>query len=276
VAGGAFPERPDSFGRCAGFVISRSDLRKGLAMAHRFEIDRQIEVGATPEQVWEAITTGPGLDSWFMGRSEIEPREGGTARVSAPGWTMESTVTTWDPPHRFAQRGEEGEDGTLHQFEYTIEPRGNGSKIRWLHSGFLGGDWEAEYEAMGEGDPMYLHKLAQYLTYFLGRTGTPIDAFGPMVAPGQMWGPLRSALGISPDAGLDDPVPLTPVGFEPVVGVIDYLSPSFLGVRSGDVLYRFIHAFEGMSMIGHHDFTPDVDKEAADAAWGAWLAQVFA
>ncbi|HET9722312.1 MAG TPA: SRPBCC domain-containing protein, partial [Actinomycetota bacterium] len=40
-------------------------------MAHRFEIDKTIEVGATPEQVWQAITTGPGLDSWFMGRNEV-------------------------------------------------------------------------------------------------------------------------------------------------------------------------------------------------------------
>ncbi|HET9722527.1 MAG TPA: hypothetical protein VFR44_01650, partial [Actinomycetota bacterium] len=48
------------------------------------------------------------------------------------------------------------------------------------HSGFLAGDdWEAEYEAMGEGDPMYFDKLAKYLTFYLGRTGTPIDAFGP-------------------------------------------------------------------------------------------------
>jgi hypothetical protein len=31
--------------------------------------------------VWEAIATGPGLDSWFMGRNEVEPREGGTVRI---------------------------------------------------------------------------------------------------------------------------------------------------------------------------------------------------
>ena len=45
-------------------------------MAHAFEIAQEIEVDATPEQVWEAIATGPGLDSWFLGHSEIEPREG--------------------------------------------------------------------------------------------------------------------------------------------------------------------------------------------------------
>jgi uncharacterized protein YndB with AHSA1/START domain len=45
-------------------------------MAHPFEIRNEIEVDATPEEVWEAIATGPGVDSWFMGRNEVEPRQG--------------------------------------------------------------------------------------------------------------------------------------------------------------------------------------------------------
>ena len=48
-------------------------------MTHPFEVSQEIELDATPEQVWEAIATGPGIDSWFMGRNEIEPREGGRA-----------------------------------------------------------------------------------------------------------------------------------------------------------------------------------------------------
>src|SRR5437870_13125684 len=41
--------------------------RRIVPMAHRFEITKDLEVGATPEEVWEAIATGPGMDSWFMG-----------------------------------------------------------------------------------------------------------------------------------------------------------------------------------------------------------------
>ena len=47
-------------------------------MPQPFEIMLDVEVDATPEQVWEAIATGPGLGSWFLGESEIEPRQGGT------------------------------------------------------------------------------------------------------------------------------------------------------------------------------------------------------
>ena len=38
-------------------------------MGHEFEADKRAELDATPEQVWEAIATGPGIDSWFMGRN---------------------------------------------------------------------------------------------------------------------------------------------------------------------------------------------------------------
>lgn len=246
-------------------------------MGHTFEVDRHIETGATPEQVWEAITTGAAIDSWFMGRNDVEPRKGGRVSVVHPAFTAESTITAWDPPRRFVHRADEAEDGTFHQFEYRVEPRGKGSDVRWLHSGFLGTeDWEAEYEAMGEGDPMYLHKLAQYLTYFRGRHATPIDAFGPSVSKDEVWHRYREALGIPEHTRLDDWVRLTPEGLEPVEGVIDYVSRDFLGVRTDHALYRFIHAFTGDSMIGHHDFRPGVDKEAADAAWTVWLAKVFA
>ena len=62
-------------------------------MAQRFEITNDLEVDATPEQVWDAIATGPGMDSWFMGRSEVEPRQGGTSRWSIGDYTETATVT---------------------------------------------------------------------------------------------------------------------------------------------------------------------------------------
>ena len=54
-------------------------------MAHPFELSYEIEVDASPKEVWEAIATGPGVDSWFMGRNEIEPREGGATRMAFAG-----------------------------------------------------------------------------------------------------------------------------------------------------------------------------------------------
>ena len=74
------------------------------------------------------------------------------------------------------------------------------------------------------------------------------------------------------DAADGDQVRLTPEGLEPIEGVVDYVSPSFLGVRSKDALYRFIYGFDGSVMVGHHLFEDDVDAEAARRAWQAWLS----
>ena len=113
-------------------------------MAHKFEISQDILVEASPEQVWEAIATGPGLDSWFMGRNEVEPREGGRAMWSIDDFTLESTVVEWDSPKRFVNRGAEALDGSTHEFDYRIDAReGGGSHIHFVHSGAL-------YRGLGE------------------------------------------------------------------------------------------------------------------------------
>jgi uncharacterized protein YndB with AHSA1/START domain len=248
-------------------------------MAKRFEIRRDLEADASPEQVWDAIATGRGQDSWFMGRSEIEPREGGAARWTLGDFTMTGTVTAWEPPRHYANISPEGPDGTFHQFDYQIEARGPRlSTIRYVHSGALGQpDWEAEYGAMQEGDPMYLRKLVEYLTFFSGRYGVPVNSFGPNVPDRDLvMNTFRRALGVPDTAAAGEPLRLTPEGLDPIDGVIDYTSPEFLGMRTDDALYRFIHGFDGTVMVGHHLFAPGVEQADAEEAWRAWLERTFA
>jgi uncharacterized protein YndB with AHSA1/START domain len=248
-------------------------------MGHDFESRHEIELNASPEQVWEAIATGPGIDSWFMGRNQVEPREGGTARMTMGDFTAESTVTAWDPPRRFAYRSEEGPDGSFMAFEWLVQGRGQGSTVlRLVHSGFLGGDdWQDEYDALRKGNPMYLRSLATYLTWFPGRTATPVTAFGPpQPTQEDVWEGLKRGLGLRGTVTEGDPVRFTlEEGAAPTEGVVDsVLFPSFLGVRTGDGLYRFVGR-GGAVVVGHHLFA-DVEPKQAEQAWQAWLAALFA
>jgi uncharacterized protein YndB with AHSA1/START domain len=249
-------------------------------MAHPFELTNEIEVDATPEEVWEAIATGPGVDAWFMGRNEIEPREGGTIRTVMRGSTEEATVTAWEPQTRLASRTPEGPDGSFHAFEYIVEGREKGSTVvRWVHSGFLGDNWEAEYEGLSEGDPMYFDKLRVYLTYFRGRRATPVEVFGPQVPDrNEAWSKYHRALGLPGAPALGDRVRLTPEGLPVLEGVIDWLSRDFLGVRTGDGIYRFMHidVFGGPTGVGHHIFIEGLDQEETEKAWASWLTKLFA
>jgi uncharacterized protein YndB with AHSA1/START domain len=250
-------------------------------MAHPFELTHEIEVPASPEEVWEAIATGPGVDAWFMGVNEIEPGEGGRTLMKFRGSTEEATITAWQPPTRLASRTQEGEDGSVHAFEYLVEGREKGSTVvRWVHSGFLGENWEKEYEGLSEGDPMYFDKLRIYLTYFRGRIATPVNVFGGPVIPDrdEAWGKFHRALGLDTAPALGDHVTLTPEGLPQLDGEVDWLSRDFLGVRTDDGIYRFMHisVFGGPTGVGHHIFVDGLDQEETERAWGEWLARALA
>src|SRR5262245_28311497 len=62
----------------------------------------EAEVPGTPEQVWAAIATGPGISSWFV-PSKVEEREGGIATADfGPGMESRATITVWEPGPRRA------------------------------------------------------------------------------------------------------------------------------------------------------------------------------
>jgi uncharacterized protein YndB with AHSA1/START domain len=246
-------------------------------MAQPFEITQEAEVEATPEQVWEAIATGRGQDSWFMGRNEVEPREGGRGSFTIGGYTEDTTIEKWDPPRRFVASSS-GSISEVNRFEYTIEePTPGRTAIRYVHSGMLGGDdWQKIYEAMSEGYPMYFAKLVEYLEHFSGRFATPVDARGPFVGePEEIMAGFRRALGVPDDVGEGDHVDLHPDGLPPIAGVIDCAGRSFLGVRTDDAMYRFISGFDGTTMVGHHLFAEGVDQDKAERQWSDWLERVF-
>ena len=246
-------------------------------MARPFKVEKEIELDGTPEEVWEAITTGPGVDAWFMGTNQIEPREGGAVRTDLGGFAMESKVTTWDPPHRFVTDTGEGEGGRLMVFEYVIEGRDGGTSVlRFVHSGFLpDDDWEQEFEALKIGDPAYMQKLQQYIKYFKGRRAVPVSAFGPQVERERAWSVFKRELGLGGDVKEGEPVHATPEGLPAIDGVVDYLSQDFLGVRTDDGLYRFIHGLGGTVVVGHHIFS-NVDQRSTEQAWQAWVDRAFA
>jgi uncharacterized protein YndB with AHSA1/START domain len=249
-------------------------------MGHDFETDNQISVDATPDEVWAAIATGPGIDSWFMGRNTVQPGLGGRTEMTvAELFTAAGTVTAWDPPHRFATRSETGPDGTFHAFEYLVEGRDQGSTVvRLVHSGFLGqDDWESEFNALRVGDPMYLRTLGTYLTYFPGRTGTPIGIFAPPQSDEDtVWRGLLRGLGLGDSAEEGQPVRLTLPASGKRTGVVDsVLYPSFLGVRTDDALYRFIGR-GGAIGVGHHIFSPVPNPTAAANEWQDWLVSLYA
>jgi hypothetical protein len=229
-------------------------------MGKEFEIRREVELPATPEEVWEAVATGPGTASWLF------PEEPG------PNDIVES-----DRPYRYAVRTE-GEGGFFNALEFVIEAREGGTAVlRYVHSGvFEEEGWDDQYDAVASHTDFYLHTLGQYLEHFSPKTATYVGG-----GPGGIDGPeasmtpdafekLKSALGAASEG---DRVTV-PNGAGD--GVVDLVNDKFLGVRTGDALYRFFgrNAFGGPVGMSIHHFG-DVDVDAATRAWSDWLESVY-
>ncbi|TKG68358.1 SRPBCC family protein [Prauserella endophytica] len=242
-------------------------------MGHRFEKHDEVTLDATPEQVWDAIATGPGIDSWFMGRNDVEPGEGGTVRTLFGGYAPESPITSWEPGKRLAYGGEQAEDGRFVAYEFLIEGRGGGSTVlRMVTSGFIpGDDWADEFEAMSKGGALFFSTLATYLTHFAGRVATPLTVFGPPVGDWERtWSAVRAALVLGEHVSEGDAARFTVDG-DVVEGVVYSVNSQTLGIRTPDALYRFLQGFHGSLVAGHHYFST-VDITRTENVWQAWLA----
>jgi uncharacterized protein YndB with AHSA1/START domain len=254
-------------------------------MGHPFEQRREAEVPAAPDEVWAAIATGPGIDSWFMGRNDVQPGAGGKVRTVFAAYAPELDVTGWDPGRRFAYRSGEAPDGRFIAYEFLIEGRAGGSTVlRTVTSGFIpGDDWADEFEAMTLGGELYFRTLAEYLTprppplaSFTGRFATPVTAFGP---PGAEWSQelrlLCRGLGLAGPATPGDRARFAVDGSGPTEGVVYFANAHTIGIRTQDALYRFLRGF-GKPVIGAHQlFAADADPAQAQQAWEAWLARTL-
>jgi uncharacterized protein YndB with AHSA1/START domain len=247
-------------------------------VGHEFEAVDTAEVDATPEEVWDAIATGPGIDSWFMGRNEVEGGTGGVVRGAFGEYRPEYRIRDWDPLERLGYGSETAPDGRRIAYEFLVEGRDGGSSvIRCVTSGFLpGDDWEDEFEAMIAGGALFFRTLVEYVTHFAGRTAVPVTAFGPPVGEwDQAWARLGTALGLQARPAEGDRVRLGPDGREGVVGVVYVVNDQTVGVRTEEAIYRFMRGFRGPMVASHHVFTPSADPGTEEKYWGDWLNRVF-
>lgn len=173
--------------------------------AGRRSIQVEVEVPGTPEEVWEAIATGPGISSWFY-PTDVEESVGGVlAYHTGSKMDVPATVTVWDPPYRFRHEGKDcGPDGPPTASEWTIEPRAGGRfLVRIVHSLFAStDDWDDQLDNFEAGWPCCFAVLRPYLAHFGGQRASIIRAMG--TADGSAhdaWRALLAALeagGLSP------------------------------------------------------------------------------
>ncbi|MFI6610789.1 SRPBCC domain-containing protein [Streptomyces sp. NPDC050507] len=249
-------------------------------MAREFEVCREQYLPVPPDQVWNAVATGPGNLGWLY-PMEIEPRVGGKVTRG------DATVVAWEPPHHFAVRATQ-EGGFSNTLSYRVESSDGVTShlrmgIHWVHNGVVDDawNWDAKTDVAEKYVDFHQHALAEYLRHFAGRPAVYVRAQRPEpTADPADFAALRRHLGLADDAAVGDRFTLLAPGPEhdPVEVVVDWLSTDFVGLRGPDALYRF---FNGSTWnvpvwLGHHLFAPETDEEQTTKAWTAWLDDTHA
>jgi uncharacterized protein YndB with AHSA1/START domain len=251
----------------------------------RRSVEASVEVPGTPEEVWRAIASGPGISSWFV-PTTLEQKVGGiTTSDFGPGMESRATVTAWEPPHRFAAEAEEG-PGTV-ATEWTVETRAGGTcTVRVVHSWFAStDDWDDQFEGHSYGWAAFFQILRLYLEHFRGQPATSVQLMAMSAEPPQeAWAKFVGPLGLA-DASAGARVGAAP-GAPPFSGVAETVNPPEypgLLLRLAEPAPALAHFF-AMPMGGQvllpvrfylygpsaASLAPSIEK-----AWQTWLTQHF-
>jgi uncharacterized protein YndB with AHSA1/START domain len=256
---------------------------------HRF-VQAETEVPGTPEQVWNAIATGPGITSWFV-PSTVEGRVGGTTTSDfGPGMEATARITEWDPPRRFVAESDElGPNDAPVATEWIVEARGGGScVVRVVHRWFAeGNDWDGQFEGHTHGWLSFFRVLRAYVAHFAGQAGVPVQVMGVAPPPKETaWEGWTRALGLA-GASVGDRVQ-APADAPPLAGTVEWAGqpawPEELLIRldapAPGIAHLVPHAMGGQVYLAHRLYLfgeGAADAAAqAQAAWEAWFAQHFA
>lgn len=141
-------------------------------------IERDVEIDAAPEVVYEVISSREHLQQWWPDTAELAPVPGGAGLISfgdpsGPDATVVPlTVVEADPPRRFAFRWAHAEGdvpaaGNSMLVTFDLIPSGTGTLLRFTEVGFRERGWEAAvlaktYAEHGAAWDHFLPRLAAY------------------------------------------------------------------------------------------------------------------
>ncbi len=196
----------------------------------RRSVQVEVEVPGTPEEVWQAIASGPGISSWFV-PAELEERDGKPVAVKlnfGPGMESSSPVTKWDPPRTFTTEAPGWAPGSPPiADEWSVEARAGGiCVVRVVHSLFAStDDWDNQLKGTESGWPGFFRILKLYLTHFRGQRSAMMQWLAPAAGTeAEAWETLTAALGLK---GMSPGQRLTvPAGVPVLGGVVEHATQS--------------------------------------------------
>jgi len=140
-------------------------------------IEREIFVDASPEVVFEVVSSPDHVKQWWPDDARYSPEPGGTGEIvfgeGADRSVEQLTVVESLPPRTFSFRwthpaGEAAEEGNSLLVTFELVPSGGGTLLRMTETGFREMGWEVavleqRYSEHVTGWDYYLPRIAPYV-----------------------------------------------------------------------------------------------------------------
>ena len=212
----------------------------------------EVEIAASPEAVWQAIASGPGVKAWFMGMEmDFDERAGGDVRVKmGEDFSTTAKIVAWDPPRHFATEGEGsfGPDSPPIGYEWTVEAKDGGTCVlRMVQTLFTQDDsWDTQVGDTQAGWPAFFHVLRNYVERHAEQESGVVQAMGPVSGSKEdAFERLTRAMGIE-ELAIGQSIRCEAEGMPAFTGEIE----DVVRGRSDRVMLRLEQPFAGTGWIG--------------------------
>lgn len=215
----------------------------------RRSIRVEVEVPGTPEEVWRAIATGPGISAWFVPTTSDERQGGQLVCTFGPGMDCPAKITAWQPPKRFVAEGDIGAPGSPPMAnEWSVEARTGGFCLVRVVNSLVAStdDWDNLLEGLEQGWPTYFQILRMRLTHFREMPCSSMHLLGfSSESEAVAWTKLGGALGLTKVA--QGQKWTAPAGVPRLTGVVEAVGK---GMHPNTVLLRLDTPAPGSAYIG--------------------------
>lgn len=142
-------------------------------------IERELHIDATPEAIYQVISTSEHLREWWPDEAELTPTPGATGVISfgdrstPEAKVVALTVVEADPPGRFSFRWVYDQDeaaipGNSLLVTFELVASGAGTLLRFTETGFQDKGWEGavleeQYREHTTGWDHFLPRLVSYV-----------------------------------------------------------------------------------------------------------------
>lgn len=196
------------------------------------DIELSVELDASPEDVFRAVTEGPEIAKWLAPEARVTPPEAGKkGRVWiswGEGMDAEHEIEVYEAPKRIRHpSGKNGETKAPLYADWSIEAREGGkATLRLVHSGFsTGADWDDEYESHKRGWMLMLQNLRHYFARHPHQPTAHLPFVSMVESPrASIWKTLLDKLGFTATPKAGDSFRFTAPNGDVLTGVVDLVT----------------------------------------------------